>query len=72
MHMRPYRNDHIITTIRDMYFSGGPKSFAARFKYEFPMVEERDGMMSRDVPVPMLALVATVVSQTFIAYILAP
>jgi hypothetical protein len=63
--MRPYRNDRIITVIRDLYFTGGAKSFAARFGFKFDTFEERDGTFSREVPIPMLALVATAVSQTF-------
>jgi hypothetical protein len=66
MHMRPYRNHRIITILRYMYFIGGPKSFAARFDCHFPRFEERDGTISREVPVPMLALVATAVSRTII------
>jgi hypothetical protein len=65
MRMRPYRNDRIITIIRDLYFSGGSKSFAARFESCFTEFEERDGTTSREVPIPMVALVATAVS-TFI------
>src|SRR6266849_1506279 len=49
-----------------MYFSGGPKSFAAQFHCHFPMFEERDGTTSYEVPIPMLALAATAVSQTFL------
>jgi hypothetical protein len=66
LHMRPYRNDRIIMILRDLYFSGGPKSFAARFDYHFPRFEERDGTTSCEVPAPMLALVATAVSQSSI------
>jgi len=63
---RPYRNDRIITILRNMFFGGGLKSFAARFDSDFPRFEERDGTTSCEVPIPMLALVATAVSQMFI------
>ena len=65
IHARPYRNDRIIKTLRELYFSGGRKSFAARIDYKFTTFEERDGTISQEVPVPMLALAATAVSQTF-------
>jgi hypothetical protein len=59
---RPYRNDRIITILQDMYFSGGTKSFAARFEQMFKRFKEHDGTTSLEVPVPMLALVAMAVS----------
>ena len=62
LHSRPYRNDRIIKIIQDIYFGGGSKLFAARFDRHFPRFEERDGTMSREVPIPMVALVATAVS----------
>ena len=65
LHAQPYRSDRIIRTIQDLYFRGGAKSFAARFKHEFPRFEERDGTISLEVPIPMLALVATSVSRAF-------
>jgi hypothetical protein len=62
MRSRPYRNDRIITVIRSMYFGGGALSFARRFRYLFPTHEGRDGDINFEVPVPMVALVATAVS----------
>jgi hypothetical protein len=41
--------------------SGGSTSFATRFKYLFPSSETHDGMVC-EVPIPMVALVATAVS----------
>ena len=70
MRSRPYRNPHIITLIRDMYFSGGATSFARRFAYLFPEHEDTDGETLYEVPVPMVALVATGVSRFFFGYVL--
>lgn len=61
---QPYRNARIISVIRDLYFAGGPTSFAKRFERLFPTFEGRDGVMVRMVPVPMVALVATAVSDS--------
>jgi hypothetical protein len=63
MRSRPYRNDRLIAVIRDMYFSGGAMSFARKFRYLFPTYENREGQVSYEVPIPMVALVATAVSQ---------
>lgn len=65
MRSRPYRNDRIITAIRALYFAGGTKSFAKRFQYLFPTYEVREGEVVREVPVHMVALVATAVSAFF-------
>lgn len=60
---RPYRNPRIIQAIRDLYFSGGgTASFAARFSHLFPVFQDSDGKTNREVPIPMVALVATAVS----------
>ncbi|KAF8264431.1 hypothetical protein EI94DRAFT_1703253 [Lactarius quietus] len=64
---RPYRNDHIITVIRDMFFTGGAKSFAKHFYYLFPTHNGRGGEMVLEVPIPMVALVATAVVAEFSA-----
>jgi len=56
---RPYRNIRIINVIRDLYFSGGTNSFVNRFRMEFPVHQGSDGVVLREVPVPMVALVAT-------------
>ncbi|KAF8262256.1 hypothetical protein EI94DRAFT_1603030, partial [Lactarius quietus] len=63
MHSRPYCNEHIINVIRDMYFTGGAASFSKKFDYLFPMFEGREGEMY-EVPVPMVALVATALYAT--------
>ncbi|KAF8269739.1 hypothetical protein EI94DRAFT_1724597 [Lactarius quietus] len=59
MRSRPYRNDRIINAIRALYFAGGAKSFARRFQYLFPTYEAREGDQVYEVPIPMVALVAT-------------
>ena len=61
MRTRPYRNIRILTVIRDLYFLGGPMSFACRFGSLFPRHQSEDGSMKREVPIPMVALVATAV-----------
>jgi Domain of unknown function (DUF6532) len=60
---RPYRNERIITAIRDLYFGGGATSFAARFGHRFPVHPGHDGESHKEVPVAMVALVATAVSR---------
>ena len=62
MRSRPYRNERIISALRDLYFTGGSTSFARRFLYLFPTWESREGEISHEVPIPMVALVATAVS----------
>jgi Domain of unknown function (DUF6532) len=52
----------IISVIHDLYFAGGRSSFAHRFRRQFPMHEYTDGAIVREVPIPMVALVATGVS----------
>ena len=63
MRTRPYRNDQIIVVIWDMFFTGGATSFARRFRYLFPTYESRHGVESHEVPIAMVALVATAVSK---------
>jgi hypothetical protein len=65
MRTRPYRNDRIIMVIRDMFFAGGATSFAQRFQYLFPTYEVSHGEEVREVPVVMVALVATAVCLFF-------
>ena len=65
MRSRPYRNKRIISAIRDLYFTGGSNTFARRFVYLFPTCEGGKGEISREVPIPMVALVATAVSHSF-------
>ncbi|KAF8257147.1 hypothetical protein EI94DRAFT_1709530 [Lactarius quietus] len=63
MHSHPYCNERIINVIRDMYFTGGAASFSKKFDYLFPMFEGHEGEMY-EVPVPMVALVATALYAT--------
>ena len=63
--MRPYRNGRIISIMRDLYFTGGTSSFARRFKRRFPTHESNDGEVLREVPIVMVALVATAVCVYF-------
>ena len=64
MRTRPYRNMRIISVIRDLYFTGGSSSFSHRCRRQFPIHEDADGNMVREVPIPMVALVATAVRAT--------
>jgi hypothetical protein len=67
---RPYRNDRIINVIRDMFFAGGAASFARRFRYLFPTYEARHREETLEVPIVMVALVATAVSSFFGSFVL--
>ena len=69
MRSRPYRNDRIITAIRALYFAGGAKSFAKRFRYLFPTYEAREGEFVYEVPICMVALVATAVSYSCLFFV---
>lgn len=64
MRTKPYRNERIVTVIRNLFFAGGSSSYAHRYDYRFPRYRSNDGVVVREVPVPMLALVATAVSVT--------
>jgi hypothetical protein len=68
MRTRPYRNIRIVNVIRDMFFTGGASSFAHRFRSQFSIHQGRDGVVLRELPIAMVALVATAVSHTFILY----
>ena len=46
-------------------------SFARRFRYLFPTYEGREGVINYEVPVPMVALVATAVSHRFFFFFFA-
>lgn len=61
MRSKPYRNSRIIDVIRDAFFRGG-SPFSSRFDYLFPTTETHDGVTIPEVPIPMVALVATAVS----------
>jgi Domain of unknown function (DUF6532) len=58
----PYQNPVIIRVIHDMYFTGGPNSFAAHHNDQFECLEDHDGTTLLEVPKAMVALVATAVS----------
>ncbi|KAI9443421.1 hypothetical protein H4582DRAFT_2054425 [Lactarius indigo] len=60
----PYRNECIISVIRDLFFTGGMSSFASRFAHLFPEHQGHDGVSTREVPVPMVALVVTAMYAT--------
>jgi hypothetical protein len=62
MRSHPYHNDRIINAIRDLYFSGGHMPFASRFGSYFPSCDHCDNVTRREVPIAMVALVATAVS----------
>ncbi len=47
--------------MHDLYFTGGTSSFAHCFKRQFPTHESSDGELLHEVPIPMVALVATAV-----------
>jgi hypothetical protein len=60
MRSKPYQNSRIIDVIRDVFFRGSAP-FTSRFNYLFPTTETHDGTIP-EVPIPMVALVATAVS----------
>ena len=45
---RPYRNDHIIMVIQDLFFTSGATSFAARYDMLF-IKHNDDGLATREV-----------------------
>jgi hypothetical protein len=49
-----------------LYFAGGSKSFAKCYHYLFPTFEAHEGKVVHEVPIHMVALVATVVSPSFL------
>ncbi|KAH9014577.1 hypothetical protein EDB83DRAFT_2321461 [Lactarius deliciosus] len=61
---RPYRNDRIISIIRDLYFTGGSSSLATRFEDQFPTHQGPDGDFNQEVPISMVALVVTALYAT--------
>jgi hypothetical protein len=60
--LQPNWNEWIITVICDLYFTGYPMSFAAKYEDHFPLHQGDDGRASCEVPIPMVALVAMAVS----------
>lgn len=66
MQTKPYQNFHLIEVIQDLYFSGGFNSFAYQYRPRFPRTEDENRMpVYYEVPVAMVALVATAVSAKF-------
>jgi len=68
MRTRPYRNLRIIKVICEMFFTGGMSSFANRFRDDFPSHLGNDGVEVREVPMAMVALVATAVSVSYTSH----
>ncbi|KAN0134133.1 hypothetical protein V8E53_008070 [Lactarius tabidus] len=62
MRSKPYRNSRIIDVIRDAFFRGSAP-FTSCFNYLFPTTETHDGTIP-EVPIPMVALVATALFAT--------
>jgi hypothetical protein len=63
MGLRPYWSPRILNIIQDLYFTGGNKSFAHQFRWRFPVFKDEDGVLKHEVPIGMVALIATGVSQ---------
>ena len=55
--------------IRVLYFTGGANSFSLRFHHLFPMGYSNNshGIMELEVPIAMVALVATAVSDYYLS-----
>jgi hypothetical protein len=66
MGLCPYRNLQIVNVIRDLYFTGGSKSFAYWFEHRFPIFKDEDGEKRCEVLIAMVTLVATGVSHNLI------
>ena len=64
---KPYQNSRIISVIRDLCFAG---PFAERYRSRFPTFQGADGKVAREVPVAMVALVATAVSVDFFFHVI--
>ncbi|KAH8988163.1 hypothetical protein EDB86DRAFT_2832028 [Lactarius hatsudake] len=61
---QPYRNECIISAIRDLFFTGGTTSFVSCYNHLFLVHQGHDGTPAREVPAPMVALVATAMYAT--------
>lgn len=59
MRSKPYRNERIVEVLQSLFFVGGPLSYANRYAHKFPEVTGPDGVAAREVPICMVALVAT-------------
>jgi hypothetical protein len=70
MGLHTYQNPQILSVIRDLYFMGW-SLFADKFHDHFPVFEHEDGQTRHEVPMAMVALVATgvcyVLSMRYIA-----
>lgn len=64
MRTKLYRNERIVTVMRNSFFVGGTLAYAHRYYHKFPKFRGNDGVLVCEVPAPMLALVATAVSAT--------
>ena len=62
MRSQLYRNQRIITTLHDLFFKDDDNSFVRKYGDRFPVSHDDNGVVAREVLVPMLALVATAVS----------
>ncbi|KAH8990017.1 hypothetical protein EDB86DRAFT_2831318 [Lactarius hatsudake] len=61
---QPYHNECIISAIRDLFFTGGMTSFVSCYNHLFLVHQGHDGTPAREVPAPMVALVATAMYAT--------
>lgn len=68
MGSKPYRNNRIILAIRNLYFTGGGTSFAVQFDHLFPISPGDDEATAREVPISMVALVATALYASIIEW----
>ncbi|KAI9507281.1 hypothetical protein F5148DRAFT_1285405 [Russula earlei] len=57
---RPYWNMWIINVIHNLYFARGVNLFVSKFGHRFPTHQDTLGVMTHEVPIPMVTLVATV------------
>jgi hypothetical protein len=62
---KPYRNPRIVKVIQEVFFTG-VDAFATHFNHLFLTHLGPDGEMRRELPIPMVALVATAVSCSII------
>jgi len=67
---KPYRNSRIITVIRDVCFTGGGSSLANRYHARFPSFQGDNGLVVPEVPIALVALVATAVRAIFFTWLL--
>jgi hypothetical protein len=65
MRSKPYRNERIVQVLRTFFFIGGTSSYARRYEHKFKVFTGSDGVALREVPIHMVALVATAVRVTY-------